>query len=338
MAVYADAKHRKRKDKHKQLETWEGDPQRANRIGKMGFDEFEFASAQGKVDENGYFVPSADALATANSGFEIATKYRKNPEKFSFTNAYRPSYECITAAGIRGGAGMSGNPGPSGESGQRGDGGSSEKAGGHGGPGGPGGAGSHGTDGQPGPTLVAYATIVATEHYDHLVALKITGDTQDVVLFDPQKPIVLSAAGGDGGFGGRGGAGGAGGGGGSGWPGGNGGTGGAGGVGGNGGHGGPGGNVTLVYDPAFPELANVIPLDASGGAAGPGGESGPGGSAGSKGSALGEGASAGAEGTQGTEGTRGQAGQPGPAGVASAEPGDVTEVFAFLPEGIRRVE
>jgi hypothetical protein len=337
MAVFADAKHKKRKNKQKTLETWEGDPDRS-RIGKMGFDQFEFTSVQGSIDENGFFHPSDDMIATAASGFEIATKYKADPKKFSFTNAYKPTYDCVTLGGSAGPGGQTGNSGPSGNSGAAGSGGASDKAGGNGGDGTAGGQGGNGTDGGPGPSIVAYATVVRTPHHDHLVALKITGDVEDVVLFDPKQPFTLSVAGGAGGSGGTGGMGGAGGSGGSGFPGGNGGKGGPGGVGGNGGNGGPGGSVTLVYDPAFPELANAIVLDASGGAAGMAGAPGPGGSAGSSGGALGEGATAGAAGTQGTDGTGGQAGLEGPAGTARAEAGDVTEVFAFLPPEVSRLQ
>jgi hypothetical protein len=53
---------------------------------------------------------------------------------------------------------------------------------------------------------------------------------------------------------------------------------------------------------------------------------------------LGEGATAGAAGTAGTDGTGGQQGQPGPDGIARAEAGDVTEVFAFLPPEVARLQ
>ncbi len=337
MAVFAEAKHKKRKNKQKTLETWEGSPE-SSRIGKMGFDQFEFASAQGSIDEHGFFHPSPDLIATAASGFEITTKYKADPQKFSFSNAYKPTYDCITMGGGYGPSGQMGNTGPSGNDGASGSGGSSEQAGGHGGDGTAGGQGGNGTDGGPGPNIVAYATVVRTPHHDHLVALKLTGDVEDVLLFDPKQPFTLSVAGGAGGPGGQGGSGGARGNGGSGFPGGTGGVGGDGGAGGNGGNGGPGGSVTLVYDPAFPELANAIRLDASGGPGGSAGAPGYGGSAGSAGSALGEGATAGAAGTQGTEGTPGMAGQPGPDGIARAEAGDVAEVFAFLPPEITRLQ
>jgi hypothetical protein len=304
----------------------------------MGFDAFTFKSQQGTIDENGYYHPSLDVLATAGSGFEIETVFNEKPEKFSFTNTYKPTYACIKAAGGRGASGPSGNPGPSGQTGAAGAGGSSDTGGGNGGAGGPGGQGTNGGNGEPGPNIVAYATIVSTAHHDHVALVKTTGDADDIVMFDPKRPFVLSAAGGAGGGGGRGGSGGAGGSGGSGNPGGNGGAGGSGGPGGNGGIGGPGGTLTLIYDANFPELADAIHLDVSGGLAGFAGDPGPGGSAGSKGSALGEGAAAGAQGTGGTSGTGGLSGQAGPDGTARAEPADVAEVFAFLPPDVKRVQ
>jgi hypothetical protein len=337
VAVFADAKHKKRKNKEKTLETWEGDPQGANRIGKMGFEQFDFSAENGSVDENGWFHPSSDVLASAADGFEIRTRYRPNPDAFSFVSTYAPRYDCITLAGGTGASGQSGNLGPSGSTGTAGSSGASDRAGGNGSDGGAGGRGGDGSDGAAGPHLVAYATVVRTPHHDHLALVKITGDAEDVLLFDPKRPITLSAAGGPGGPGGRGGSGGTGGMGGSGNPGGKGGNGGPGGPGGNGAHGGPGGTIELMYDEQFPELAQVIRLDISGGAAGPAGAGGSGGAGGSKGSARGEGGVEGAAGTSGPDGTTGQPGSPGPDGTAVAQVGDVASVFAGLPPSVERL-
>jgi hypothetical protein len=335
LVVFADAKHHKR-DKQKKFETWKGDPASANRIGKMGFEEFELTAEGGALDPaTGIFVPNTDVLATAVTGFPISAKYKREKVEPSAVT-YTPTYDCITFAGMGGAPGPMGDMGPSGNSGASGAGGDSTKAGGDGGGGTGGGLAGNGGSGGPGPNLVAYATIVKTPHHERLVLLKVTGDAEDTVLFDPARPIVLSAAGGAGGPGGTGGSGGAGGSGGSGYVGGRGGVGGPGGQGGNGGNGGPGGTLQLVYDAAYPELASAITLDVAGGAAGSPGSPGAGGSAGSAGSPLGEGATAGTAGTAGTDGTGGMAGQAGPDGRAAAGPGDVSTVFGTLPEGMTK--
>ena len=335
MVVTAELSHKKR-DKKKTVQTPEGGAKVKN-IGSLDFESFEFTSAQGTFGERGFFTASPDVLATAVDGFTIDTKYMPQPEPHSFSNKYAPSYECITGAGAAGPGGSSGMSGSMGSSGDSGSSGSSESAGGDGGAGGAGGDGTHGGNGDAGPTLTAYATLVKTPHHDHLVMLAVTGDHQDVLLFDPKSPIVLSARGGAGGSGGSGGSGGRGGSGGGGYPGGNGGPGGAGGIGGNGGNGGPGGHLTLVFDENYPELANVIQLDASGGPGGYGGSAGNGGDGGSYGSGNGEGAPDGAKGAEGPDGQQGSSGSSGPDGFATAQPGNVDGYFAQLPEGIERV-
>ncbi len=332
MSIVAEVKHKKR-DKTKTMETWSGDPEGANRIGKMGFEKFDFQTTGGTVDENGYFVPSTDMLATVG-GYTIATRYKDNPEKLNAENAYRPSYGCVTEAGGAGASGSTGASGPMGDSGSSGKSGSSEKAGGPGGAGGAGGQGAAGGDGAPGLNITAYATLVSTEHHDNLVLLKIEGDVQDTVLFDPKSSFTLTARGGSGGSGGAGGSGGSGGRGGSGYLGGDGGAGGAGGAGGNGGNGGPGGSINFVYDSRFPELASVVQLDASGGSAGAGGYSGSGGSKGSGGSGQGEGGQSGADGAAGPGGTEGTGGQSGPDGSTQAAAGDVSTAFGELPDSV----
>jgi hypothetical protein len=337
MAVFATGEHKKRKKKKtKELETWSGDPS-TNRIGKMGFDEFEFGSDQGTVDENGFFHPVADVLATADSGFKITTAYKENPGKFYFENEYKPDYRCITAVGGQGPHGEAGMSGSMGASGQSGSSGSSEKAGGAGGDGGAAGNGTSAGNGGPGPNLSAYATIVQTDQYDKLVLVRITGDVEDTVLVHPDRTLTIRATGGPGGMGGHGGQGGSGGSGGSGNPGGQGGNGGAGGIGGNGGQGGPGGTIHFVYDERFPELAQVVHLDVSGGPAGGAGGAGAGGSGGSAGSAQGEGAAAGTRGADGPGGQPGGPGIPGPDGEAHSEPGPSDQVVAVLPPSARPI-
>ncbi len=309
LAVFADAKHKKRKDKTKQLQTANGTAE-LGRMGKMGFDEFKFETTDGTIDEKGFFHANPDVVATVD-GFEIRTTYLRAPEKFAFVNEYKPTYDCMTQSGAVGAGGDGGSSGVSGDNGQMGSGGSSDRGGSDGGDGAPGGPGGDGRDGGAGPAVVAYATMVKTSLHDRLVMVKVTGGTEDVVLFHPENRFVISAAGGMGGPGGSG---------------------------GSGGNGGAGGSVTLIYDAAFPELANMISLDASGGPGGPAGSPGSAGNAGSKGSALGEGATSGASGTGGTQGAEGTSGQDGPAGVVEARAEDVSEAFAFLPDNIDRLE
>ncbi len=335
MVVTASLTHKKR-DKKKSVQTPDGETGLKN-VGSMDFEMFEFTSEQGSFGERGFYKANPDVLATAVDGFEIKTKYLKDPDKFSFDNHYKPTYDCITFAGGSGPGGNSGMMGSSGSSGDSGNGGSSSDAGGDGGAGGAGGNGTDGGPGGPGPSLTAYATLVRTPHHEHLVMLQVTGDGQDVVLFDPENSITLSAGGGPGGSGGSGGSGGNGGSGHSGYPGGNGGPGGSGGVGGNGGNGGPGGQLTLIYDERFAELASVINIDASGGPGGFAGSAGNGGDGGSYGSGSGEGAADGARGAEGPDGQGGQSGQAGTPGVATAQAGNVDAYFASLPDGIERL-
>lgn len=332
MSIVAEAKHKKR-DKVKTMETWAGDPERAVRIGKMGFESFDFATEGGEVDENGYFHPSPDMLATAG-GYKIGTKYKEKPDSLTSDKAYVPTYDCVVAGGMSASSGQSGPGGATGESGASGDSGSSEKAGGPGGTGGAGGQGPNGGDGASGPSLTAYATLVSTEHHDSLVLLRIEGDTTDTLLFDPKSSFVLGARGGMGGAGGPGGSGGSGGRGGSGYLGGDGGAGGPGGSGGLGGNGGAGGKIEFFYDSRYPELANVVALDVAGGGGGNGGSTGSGGSAGSGGSGQGEGSQAGPAGAAGPSGVEGSTGSAGSDGLARAESMDTASVFADLPEGV----
>jgi hypothetical protein len=128
MAIFARVQHKKR-DKQKQLETWSAAPDKPMRLGKMGFDEFEFASEQGTVDEQGYFSPDPDVLATASSGFEITTTYRGGATPIQEVKRFVPTYECIEVVGGPGAPGRAGSMGATGASGERGDSGTSEQIG-----------------------------------------------------------------------------------------------------------------------------------------------------------------------------------------------------------------
>jgi hypothetical protein len=333
MAVFADVILEGEKDK-KSLETWAGRGS-VNKNDKMDFVDFAFHSEQGEFDKDGWFAPTNDLLATTDKEFEIKSVYKRQPDKFSFTTKYKPDYQCIQAGGKGGQAGPDGSSGSSGQTGNSGQSGSDSQAGGSGSSGGPGSPGSDGGNGGAGPHITAFATMVKTPFYDKLVAIKLSGDQQDLLLAPVDQPIILHASGGPGGAGGNGGEGGRGGSGGSGNPPGQGGQGGQGGNGGKGGTGGAGGTIDLTFDARYPELGNTIKLDVSGGEAGPAGGAGHGGSGGSGGSGITPQGSqssvpSGAAGSDGSGGASGASGQKGPDGRASAHPGKASDQFTGL--------
>ncbi len=96
--------------------------------------------------------------------------------------------------------------------------------------------------------------------------------------------------------------------------------------------GGPGGNVELTLDPAFPELAQLIKVDVSGGEGGHAGRGGSAGSAGSGGGGIGQGSQSGQRGAGGTGGTEGSPGQRGPDGRAQVTTGAVESRFADVAQ------
>ncbi len=333
MAVFVDAVLEGEKEK-KSYETFTGHKE-ANKNDKLEFVDFAFHSDQGEFDADGWFAPNASLLATVDKEFAIKTVYKKRPDKFSFDTKYKPDYQCIVGGGKGGALGDGGAGGSQGDSGKDGQLGSDSQGGGDGSGGGQGGQGADGGNGGNGPHVVAYATYVKTAFYDKLVAVKLGGDLDDFLLSPVDQPLVLHASGGPGGAGGGGGAGGRGGSGGGGTPGGNGGVGGHGGNGGKGGAGGAGGTIDLVFDARYPELANAIKLDASGGAGGDAGSPGGGGSGGSGGNGItpsGSQSSApsGQSGSEGPHGANGAAGQSGPNGHAATHGGKVADQFAGL--------
>jgi hypothetical protein len=333
MAVFVDAILDGEKEK-KSLETWAGKGS-VNKNDKLDFVDFAFQSDLGQFDGDGWFAPKADLLATTDKEFELKTVFKKQPDKFSFTMKYKPDYQCIKGGGKGGQAGNDGSSGPSGQAGHDGQLGSDQQSGGTGTQGGSGGPGGDGGNGSAGPHIVGFATMVKTPFYDKLVAIKLTGDVEDVLLAPVDQPITIAAVGGPGGGGGSGGSGGHGGAGGGGNPGGEGGNGGQGGNGGKGGTGGSGGTIEFTFDGRFPELANAIHLDVSGG---PGGEAGPpgrGGSGGSGGNGITpsgstQSAQSGGHGNEGPGGGQGAAGQKGPDGRAAAHAGRAGEAFSGL--------
>ncbi|MBC8071351.1 MAG: hypothetical protein IAG13_23700, partial [Deltaproteobacteria bacterium] len=207
LAIFADAQHKKRHKKTKQLETWVEAGEETNKMGKIGFEEFVFTSTNGTLDPaNGMFEPNPDMLATVD-GFAFTAKYKRNAKLEPASVRLAPDYGCFTEAGGPGARGETGEPGEPGEEGEDGDNGGEESPGSSGGNGGPAGNAGNGGNGDAGPNIVAYATVVKTPLFDHLVAVQVTGDIEDIMLFDPKQPITISARGGDGGAGGRGGEG-----------------------------------------------------------------------------------------------------------------------------------
>jgi hypothetical protein len=335
MAVFVEAILDGDKEK-KSVETWQGKAG-SNKNDKLDFVDFAFQSDLGAFDKDGWFAPNASLLASTDKEFEIKTVFTKQPDKYSFTTKYKPDYQCIKGGGKGGSVGNGGSSGPSGQAGKDGQMGSDSQGGANGTQGGAGGPGGDGANGGAGPHVQGYATMVKTPYYDKLVAIKLSGDVEDVLLAPVDQPIVIKATGGPGGPGGSGGSGGHGGRGGHGNPAGQGGSGGQGGNGGKGGVGGAGGTIELTFDARFPELANQIHLDVSGGEGGEAGPSGHGGDGGSGGNGMtpqgGSLVPSGQKGGDGPGGAQGSAGQKGPDGRASAHAGKAADQFAGL-EGI----
>ncbi len=334
LSIVAEARHRER-DKVRLVQTYEG-----NRVGlggrnKLGFDSFALRSGQGRFDRHGWYTPSEDPFVSIE-GFALEVEHTPNP-KLATTLHYKPSYDCMRQGGGGGPSGKPGRSGSAGDSGERGSYGGSSEDGGSGGAGAAGGNGGEGSAGSPGPQLRAWATVVRTPHHEHLVLLEYAGDRTGRVLFDSHASFVLSAPGGPGGAGGSGGPGGAGGAGGGGVHGGGGGPGGPGGNGGMGGPGGAGGRIDLVVDDRFPELAQLIRLDVSGGRGGFGGALGSGGSGGSGGHSSAQDADDGPDGPEGSEGTPGANGRDGTSGVGEARVGSVDDRVSELPAGVVRL-
>lgn len=315
----------------KRVETWQGRGS-VNKNDKLDFDEFSFQSAQGRFDAEGWFSPDRNLLATAGTPFEIRAAFRRRPDKFTFTQSYKPDYACIKEGGAAAKPGEEGARGADGLAGQSGASGSSSRPGGKGGDGASGGPGANGSHGASGVSYQAYVSMVKTPFHERLVGIVLSGDVTDFLLVPEGQTIVLVARGGDGGAGGAGGNGGQGGQGGSGNPGGSGGAGGIGGPGGNGGNGGSGGTIDLMVDMRYPALRSQIQLDVGGGAAGAAGSGGGAGAAGAAGSgqmpSSGGTSQSGVAGTQGSGGTPGKAGRRGHEGKIFSNTGNVSDMFA----------
>jgi hypothetical protein len=282
----------------KKVETWQG--KGGNKNGRLDFEEFAFASSAGRFDRDGWFFPNDSLLATVSREIEIKTVYKRRPDKFTLVTTYKPDYDCIKQTGRDGEAGSAGATGAAGMNGSQGSDGAytttynppttpggisttttTQGPGGNGGNGTNGGPGGNGGVGAPGPRLTVSVALVKTTFYDKLVAVRITGDVDDLLLFPPEVVLSVHANGGAGGSGGNGGHGGQGGAGGSGNPPGSRGADGANGPGGAGGAGGAGGEIDLFFDAAHEaDLRAAIDAQAK---AGPGGAGGSGSGGGGRG-------------------------------------------------------
>jgi hypothetical protein len=328
MAVFLDVVLKGEKEK-KPFETWQGKAG-ASKNDKLEFSDFAFHSDQGAFDDDGWFSPTADLRATLAKELAIKTVYKKRPDKFSFDLTFKPDYGCIEGAGRRGASGAAGPSGGAGATGREGQLATSTSAGGPGSDGGSGNPGGNGGDGADGPRVKAFVTKVKTPFYDQLVAVRLQGDIDDLLLFPIDKPIKISANGGDGGPGGAGGPGGNGGRGGGGNPGGRGGNGGKGGDGGTAGKGGKGGEIEVIVDSRQGDLQSLLKIDVSGGKGGDAGPSGRGGGRGSGGGPIGQGAQRGNDGAEGPGGAAGRGGPPGAAGRSDVKTGAIGDAFAGI--------
>jgi len=288
------------------LETAANGASAAESRGKM--DPIEFAmAARGGTITDGVFTANPEPFATL-LGFDIKATYGLDTSK-TVVQYFAPDYSCFKLVGLRGPSGNSGSWGAQGSS--------NGGAGGMGGPGGP---------GSPGPDVIAVATIVQTPLYDRVGLIKVS-PTEELTLFDLDSGITVLAQGGQGGPGGTGGRGGEG-------PQPEG-TGGPGGPGGVGGPGGGGGRVLLILDERYPELADVIGIDVSGGASGSGGFGGKGGPGAPPFSPC-SGCKTTHTGKRGSNGPSGSEGDiVGSEGRAEVRHENIAEHFTELPTGIR---
>lgn len=277
--------------------------------GKMDPTEFVMAARGGSIHD-GIFTSPPQPFATL-LGFDVKATYRLDTSK-QVVQHFAPDYSCFRGAGLPGRAGNSGSSGSRGSSG-----------GGAGGAGGPGGTGS------PGPDVIAVVTIVQTPLYER-VGLVHVSPTDKLTLFDLDTGLSVTARGGHGGPGGSGGTGGEGS-----RPQGMGGPGGPGGI---GGAGGPGGQVLLILDERYPELADSIGIDVSGGRPGGAGRGGRGGKGASAYTAC-SGCSPTPAGNQGPSGPSGSPGNiSGTEGSSEVRHENVIEHFTGLPKGIRLLD
>ena len=283
---------------------WSGRPIVERRLGRapdeLAPSSFAVTAPLVRLDDQGLLHPDPDVAHSIDSGFSGLVVYLPDP-RHRFDLQWKPDYSCYTGWNAEGDVGATGSTGET------------------------------GSPGKPGGRVVAYVTVVSTRFYDRLLAV-VVNDT--FFLAPADRPLTFSTRGGQGGQGGEGDSGSSGedqptvghhtiiG---VGMPG----NGGAGGTGGDGGIGGAGGSIDVTYDAAFPELADLIHTDVSGGAGGAGGAGGSGGSGGTTNASLNA-----YRGNSGEDGSAGSSGSAGPAGAATVHAGNVVGKFSGIP-GIR---
>ena len=148
MAVFAQVMLKGEKEV-KSFETWEGKG-RVNKNERLDFPDFAFHSKDGTFDEEGWFSPNRNLLASVSTEFEITTAYKRRPDKFTFKTSYKPDYRCVRDGGASGEGGRPGIEGQAGSDGNSGSYGGDRGAGGEGMDGGAGSAGGFGSDGGTG--------------------------------------------------------------------------------------------------------------------------------------------------------------------------------------------
>lgn len=310
---------------------WPGQKPVSRNIGKdvdsFPPDKFEVRGSLVTGDKEAHLHPSADILASVESGFEMSVTYTTEPDRFKWKKVIRPEYSCFSTysvAGAEGGYGGDGDTPRQADVGQ---------------PGVDGGPGGQGGEGGNAGNITAWVTVVATAWHPKLYAvIADDGARSTFFLVPPERELWFVASGGPGGGGGYGGQGGEGG-----WqpweekevPDENGnmenkkfgqccpGNGGRGGDGANGGDGGDGGVINITYDSKFPELRQWIQTDVRPGAGGQRGGAGAGGNGGQ--SEADVGAQNGNPGGGGRDGSRD--GRDGRAGRASVNAGNVSSRF-----------
>lgn len=312
--------------------------------GKLLFEDFQFETNMGRIDEKGYIVID-NPLETLKQ--ELVIKVRPNAPTGQGTKIgdwikdelrLTPAYDCSTslvADGMGGRGGTQGAGGRDGDDGADGSGDPNCASGQNGTNGQDGSNGGNGESGGHAPDLRIHLAMAASAWCDKVAVarVEIAGEGTWYRIIDPVilDKFVVAAIGGNAGNGGSGGRGGRGGDGGdarckSAVPG-NGGNGGRGGGGGSGGDGGNGGRIEVFAADNHPELATSIVYRNEGGQAGAAGYAGSGGNGGRAGSTSGSTSGfPGKDGVGGGNGSNGRNGAPGPAVMVHT--GNAAEYFA----------
>jgi hypothetical protein len=294
----------------RRLETWSFG---TSRDGKLPFDQFEWGTSYGAVDQQGQLTVGRDPFALMDVEVVVKVRVVDRPELTDEVKV-TPTFDCGGVVDLSGTGGQHGISGAYGRAGRPGQSGDSTRAATDGESGGHGQDGGDAGRGERAPDATAAVGYVTSRTRGRLVMVRVGQGSY--LLVDPAagKRVVVVARGGAGGDGGSGGNGGSGGTGGSnnivdGGDGGHGGDGGDGGRGGNGADGGEGGQVVVYFDQRYPELEQMVAVINNGGGGGSAGGGGYAGQAGPGGSSA-----SGKRGTAGRQGVSGQAGVPGRGG------------------------